>query len=393
MRTLIVVSAIWLSLADVLLPCTANAADAISIPMTLENNRPYIDLSVGAANGHMLRGHFYLDTGGGSLVVTARFAAKVGLKAHGPARAQEGTVLTSLKPLRFEANGVPISVAGVSSFATTKRVGGLQGTDADGVIPVRALARYIVTLDFRSGRLVLAQGRAPLGLRRLPGHITPVGMPVVDGIVDGKTVPFLLDTGATYSVMDADLLQSLLARHPEWPHRTGAIGPANMLVGNAETRFTMLRLGQIALGSTVVDGAGFVARPNAAYHFMSTMLDTTVVGSIGDNVWLHYAITLDFPRKRLWISGPRRLRLPRTATADVALEQRDGHYVIAAVSAKCDGLKAGDVVERIGRQPADGATLATLLDVLSGSPGTYATLKIRGHNSAKRVLCRRVDIP
>ncbi|MGC8535824.1 MAG: hypothetical protein ACP5QR_09880 [Rhizomicrobium sp.] len=376
------------------LAATPTFSKTIAVPLRLENNRPYIDVRVLGAGGRPVRGHFYLDTGGGALVVSKGFAQRAKLVPAGPAIKDGGVTLMPIQLPKFFLGGAPVSVAGVAGYVAERRAGGLQGTDADGVIPVRALRQYVVTLDFAGRRFRLSERGAAEDGRLVPGTVTKVGMPVVEAVIAGHRYGFLLDTGATYSMLDEDLLADLERAHPSWLHRIGPIGPADMLIGPDEVGAPMLRLGEVSLGAFTLLGVGVIGRPGATYRgFMSRMLGTRVVGSLGDNVWRNYTVTVDFPNGQIRIKGAYRLEVPRMGYPPLTFEPAGRSYRIAFAGAQCHGLQIGDRLIAAGGVRLDGATLARLLETLSGPPGAVLDLKLKRGGATLAASCRRVALP
>ena len=56
----------------------AHARDAtapVTVPMQLELDRPYIDVTLTGLNGDRVKAHAYVDTGGGALIFSAGLAS------------------------------------------------------------------------------------------------------------------------------------------------------------------------------------------------------------------------------------------------------------------------------------------------------------------------------
>jgi hypothetical protein len=66
-------------------------------------------------------------------------------------------------------------------------------------------------------------------------------MPVIRASVAGKPYSFLLDTGGQYCVISDAELGLWRKQYPDRSHVDGVYGPANMQIGQFETRLTMLR--------------------------------------------------------------------------------------------------------------------------------------------------------
>ena len=118
--------------------------------------------------------------------------------------------------------------------------------------------------------------------------------------MDGEKYGMLLDTGASFSIVDESLLQKWAGSNPEWPKYSGAYGEAKTLGGVAlETMFVPDgKWGDYSLGSF-----GVVSQPDGTFkEYMSSMMKEPVVGALGGNVLKNFRLELDYPNERLYLS-------------------------------------------------------------------------------------------
>jgi hypothetical protein len=161
---------------------------------------------------------------------------------------------------------------------------------APGDLP-RHDAAHEVKLGFRTS----SSGKRQTNFARLPVK------------VDGETVDFLFDTGATNVLPDevlktigdggpAERATSFLARsqfekwhkkHPEWH----ALENVKTLTGNA-----MIEVPEVVIGGQAVGPVWFTVQPDRAFHnYMASMMDKPTEGALGGSAFRQLVITVDWP--------------------------------------------------------------------------------------------------
>jgi hypothetical protein len=161
---------------------------------------------------------------------------------------------------------------------------------APGDLP-RHDAAHEVNFGFRTSR----SGERETNFARLPVK------------VDGETIDFLFDTGAS-NVLPVKVLKeigdggpaergtSFLTRsqfekwhkkHPEWR----ALEDAKTLTGGA-----MIEVPEMVLGGHVVGPVWFTVQPDRAFHsYMASMMDRPTEGALGGSAFHQLIITVDWP--------------------------------------------------------------------------------------------------
>src|SRR4051794_32563685 len=96
--------------------CTATAllsgADRATIPMIVEGNRPFIDLSFRKPDGTERKARFWIDTGGGGFLLVQKLAADLGLRFEGVPQEEEGAKFWPTKAPRTWAGTFELDLAG-----------------------------------------------------------------------------------------------------------------------------------------------------------------------------------------------------------------------------------------------------------------------------------------
>lgn len=202
------------------------------------------------------------------------------------------------------------------------------------------------------------------------------GMPVVRASIAGKAHDFLLDTGGQYCMISTVELGAWGKQHPTWRRVSGAYGPANMLFGKSETQLSMLRIAALQWGSFRIDNAGAVSRSVGNYErFMSGIVGTPIIGSIGGNVLHHFKVTIDYPAGKIYLAGSARVRDPAFDMVGVMLEPAArGGYEVAAVAPGMHDITPGDRLLSVGDHDVTRLPFPQVIGLLSGTPGSKRSL-------------------
>ena len=357
---------------------SSNAAHQVTAPLSFEQHRPYTRLTLIGPSGHAVRALFWLDTGGGAVILSGPLAARLGLKPMGKTFKAEGNVIVATQLPKVLVGGLVLQLKDANAFLVVDKKSTLEGTGAEGALPLRALRRYQVVLDYPRARLRIAQPGAlrPEG-RQVAAHFSKTGFIAVTATVSGKPYGFLLDSGGQYCMVSENILAGWEEQNPRWPQVTGAYGPANMMLGPVETSFKMLRIGTMQWGPFTLENVGSVSRPSSNYEqVMSRMTGRAVVGSIGGNVLRHFRVDIDYPNDRLYL---KRAAIGVEAPLDmvgITLEPSGNSYVIAGVAEREHELRKGDRLLSIDGTSIHGLTVAEIIGRLAGMPGATRTLTI-----------------
>lgn len=385
------------------LPTKASATAAVSLsagtlkvsaPLRFEQHRPYAELTLTGPSGKPVRALFWLDTGGGALILSGPLAARLGLKPLGRTFKNGGNVIASTDVPRIRVGGMLLRLKEANAYLEMGRQQTLAGTGAEGAFPLRALRNYQVVLDYPHARLTIAEPGVlrPEG-QRVEAHFSEPGFIAVTARVSGKPYGFLLDSGGQYCMVSQEALAEWHKQHPHWPHVSGVYGPADMLLGPMETSLSMLRIGAIHWGPFILKNVGSVSRPKGNYEqMMSKLTGRGVIGSIGGNVLRHFRVDIDYPNRRLYLKRTDTRGETPLDMVGVMLEPSDGGYVIAGVASEEKNLTQGDRLIRIGGMPIMGLTIAQIMRELSGTPGAFRKLTIERDHKTLSVDAKVIKI-
>ena len=280
--------------------------------------------------------------------------------------------------LPLDLSGVTVNIA-----VATKRL--LSRDDAEGLIPGGLLRKYHVIFDYPAQELTLARpgSRKPLG-GRVDAPIGPTGFPRIELAIAGKTYGFLLDTGATYTMISREVLEGWSGAHTDWPHAAGAVGAANMSGGPREAGAMMLRVPVAEWGQLRMESFAAVSRGKGTFEtYMSEMMTAPIVGAIGGNVLKTCRVEIDYANGAVYLQ-----KTGMTESHDLDLvgltlaEEEDGRVTISGVSAQnvrsvLDGLYPGDRLVRVDALEVTGMSLSAIQKSLSGQPGDIRKLQIK----------------
>ena len=354
-----------------------------SIPMQVRNNRIYATFGVPVANGAREPVVFAIDTGGGALIIARRTAERLGLKVQPK---------TSDAPNPF----VPIGLDAVYVGETRIAVGYAATTvaETDRYAPPAAgagffagafLSDHAVTYDYTGGTLTL-DGPALEHATTLPVRIDPnSGFPRVELTIDGETYGFLLDTGASFTMLSQTVVDRVRAKHADWPYREGAYGPANM-IGAPEAGGAMMRLRDVRWGAISLGDVDVVTRPPGTFEgYMSKITAGPVVGALGGNVLRNVAARLDYPHAALTVRYELRPWADELDVVPLIIEpHQDGTFSIAGGEAS-DGLTGKQLVS-VDRHSVAGLTLDDVQQRLRGPVGTQRSIEVSGERPVDRQI-------
>jgi predicted aspartyl protease len=296
----------YLGLAQTSTIARADVAQA-TVPLIVEGNRPFIDLTFRRPDGSQRSARFLIDSGGGDFLLTEALARDLGLKLGATWR-EDGSEFAAVRE-------PPKAFVGDFSLALNpKRVTVEIGADsmlpktapgrADGLLPGHVLAHYHVVFDYPQGKFTVARAGAltPKGTPLpMPVH-SDSGFPRTEIEVAGNTYGFLIDTGASFTMVSEVLLKAWGQDHPNWQRHQGAYGEAATLGG--VTLETMFVPGG-SWGANQLTEFGVVSQREGTFERrMSAMTAAPIVGSLAGNVLKRFRLDLDYPNAKLYLSGP-----------------------------------------------------------------------------------------
>jgi hypothetical protein len=281
--------------------------DQATVPLLVEGNRPYVDLTFRRPDGSPRKARFVVDSGGGGFIVTEPLARDLGL-AWGDTMREDGMDVAQATsaprasvgefPLELDPKRVVV-VLGKESIVPPVAPG-----HAEGLLPGHVLSRYHVVFDYPERTFSIAR----VGVLKPRGDALPMpvskrsGFPRTEIEIDGVTRGFLVDTGASFTMVSEVLVKAWGAAHPDWERHPGAFGDAKTLGGmTLETMFVpSARWGPRTLGRF-----GVVSQREGTFERrMSSLMTSPIAGSLAGNVLKGLRVELDYPHETLYLSAP-----------------------------------------------------------------------------------------
>ena len=309
------VAAAYLALA---VPASAQTRDStVAMPVEFVAGRFFVTPVTTA--GDTLR--FYTDTGGG-LFVLDESVDVLGLAVD--ALASETDTLRVVRlPELAPGEWIPDPTSGWGSGLPILRPRPGQRTMdmGHGMLGQAWFGGRVWTFDYPAGRLLLHLDGAPailedattasLGFRTDSTGHRVTQFPRIQAVVDGDTLDFLLDTGATVfltesaalefddgdlptratSFITTEVFQRWRVAHPDWR----VLENADQTVDS----MSMIEVPEVRIAGQAVGPVWFTQRPDAAFHeFMAQWMDRPVDGALGGNAFRFFRMTVDYPRAR-----------------------------------------------------------------------------------------------
>jgi predicted aspartyl protease len=355
-----------------------------TVPLRSDTNTAIIELDFKRPDGSPRKAKFVVDTGGGAFIMGAQLAKDLALQQVGPIReTEDGHGVQSAAP-KVSMGGMDLDLSGVNTVISLDANRVDARDDSEGLMPSSVLRKYHVIFDYPANEFTLAKPGSikPAG-ERFSAPLGRMGFPRIALTIGGETQGYLLDTGATYTMISQETLKSWSAAHKDWPHGTGATGAANMFGGNIENNAMMMRFPNAQWGSFQLDNFAAVSRPNGTFETnMSRLMSTPIVGAIGGNVLKLFRIEIDYANSAVYLQKKGAVE-PHDLDV-IGLTLRADKYGTIIVSGVCEtaaketsnAVKQGDKLIRVDDFEAMGQPLSAIQKRLSGKVGDTKTLII-----------------
>jgi len=266
----------------------ANAATA-TLPSQFRDGLIFVTAAIGAGPP----GTFLLDTGAATTVLDARFAEAAKVKLGDATHIVGGGGAAQAR----QAENVALTLAGEPPLLTDPVVADLggparmMGVRLDGILGDDVLRRFVVTLDYRDRAVRLSDAEtAPADAVAMRLIATPFVQAVVEQGDRRPAAAFQIDTGANTAVafwapFAAQALDSEAVR-PGYGVGVGG------LTRRAFGRVDALDVAGRRIVAPKADFADQVRPDDAGPDYG---------GVIGGPAWTGLVLTLDFPRRRVWV--------------------------------------------------------------------------------------------
>jgi hypothetical protein len=356
----------------------------VTVPLALDHNRVVINADIALPDGSSQRVRAWVDNGNPELNISRRVAMLLGLAitcgdkqcaAPPPDAITIGGMKISLAPLH-EAK-IPLkSVAAAAVIAS--------GLNAEINIPSTVLRNYDVLIDFPGHALTIGQPGS-LKFKGIKAKVivnADTGLVQVPSQIENKKYNLGLDVGSSISFLSGEVFDKLASAHPEWPHMTGAIGPANMWGLEDEPNWKLMRMDRVQYGPTYLTSVVAVDFPKDRMTFFEARAGGPTAGLLGAEALLNYRIGLDYAHSAAYFEIGRTFNFPDFDIIGLILRPEDeGGYTILGIAdyggkPSVAEVQAGDHLVAVDGIPVRGSTMGQVWLMLGGEPGKERRLTV-----------------
>jgi hypothetical protein len=360
---------------------------SVTVPFTLDHNRVIIEVSVPLSDGTTRHVHAGVDNGNPELYMSRRVSGLAG-----GLTICEGQLCSGTPPAEMIIGGMTIKNGAVIKEAKVP-VGNAPiapGLNVEINIPSTVLRNYDVLINFPDHELTIAQP----GALKFKGVTAKVNVNPANGLIqvpsqiENKKYNLGLDLGSSISFLAADLFDKLSAAHLDWPHMTGAVGPANMQGSNDEPTWKLMRVDRLQYGPLFLTDVAVVdlRAEKDRMSLFEKQADGAAAGQLGSEALLNYRVGIDYAHSTVYFDIGRMFNVPDFDVIGLVLRpEDDGRFTILgiadldgkpSVTEGPDGVQAGDHLVAVDGIPVAGSTLGQVWSMLGGVPGKERTLTV-----------------
>jgi hypothetical protein len=359
-----------------------------TVPITLDHNRVVIDVDLALADGSTQRVRGWVDNGNPDLYLSRRLATVLGLNVTC------GEHECSAPPPReVTIGGMKISIAAVKEARIPlKPVAAaaalFAGMSAEINIPSTILRNYEVLINFPGHELTLAQsGTLKFNGAKAKVIVNPEnGLIQVPSQIENKKYNLALDAGSSISFLGEEVFDKFASAHPDWPHMTGAVGPANLWGLDDEPQWKLMRLDRVQYGPLFLTNVAVVEFPKDRHAFFEKRAGISTAGLLGADLLANYRVGIDYAHSTVYFDIGRLFNFPAFDVIGLILRpEDDGRFTILgiadydgkpSVQQGQEGVQAGDHLVAVGGIPVAGSTMGQVWLMLGGQPGQERKLTV-----------------
>ncbi len=288
--------------------------DNTSVPIRLLNDRPIIEVQI---NGKDEKQNFVLDTGSGISVISEETAKRLGIDpvtkgGIGNGIGGDGTfdiVFGFVREIRIgdvEIRNIPVYIRKFHS----------RSEKVDGYIGLSLISKFLTTIDYGTKTFELEKAVAVDAAAEpskdddltLPLRLTSSGFLSGEVILADHKEPFnfIVDTGATTTVISKEIMAKEAFRSMEQVGTTDVFGSAGVTYGIASYIVPELKF-----GPNIQNDVSAIALDLAIINQSSGYVQS---GILGGNFLSKYKVTFDFQRSKVRF-------VPISTTAETRVSQ------------------------------------------------------------------------
>ena len=350
----------------------------VTVPITLDHERIVIDVFLPLPDGTTKRIRGWVDNGNPDLEMSRRAATMMGLAISCNGQVCSARPSSQTVSLAVLIGGKKILLPAAKEAKVPAGDGPIfRGMSAEINIPSAVLRNYDVLVDFPNREFTIGQP----GSIKFKGVSSKAvvnnenGLIQIPSQVESKKYNLALDVGASISFLSEELFEKLSAAHSDWPHMTGAVGPANMWGTPDEPKWKLMRLERVQYGPlylTSVPVVSFAKEPMAWYVKREGI---PTVGLLGSEALMNYRIGLDYARSTVYFDIGSTFRFPDFNVIGLVLRPEDDTRFTVLGVADFNGnpsvleVQPGDHLLAVDGIPVPDSTMGQVWSMLEGEPG------------------------
>jgi hypothetical protein len=360
---------------------------SVTVPITLDHNRVVIDVYLPLPDGSTKRVRGWVDNGNPDLCMSRRAATLMGLNvtcndkecsATPPAAVLVGEMKIPLSGIK-EAK-IPLKPPDAAAVME-------PGMSAEISIPSTVLRNYDVLINYPDREFSIGlPGSLQLKGVKSKMLVNTNGLVQIPSKIENRNYSLGLDLGSSISFLAEDLFDKLAAAHADWPHMTGAVGPANLWGRSDETKWRVIRIDRLQYGPLYLTSVAVVASEKYAVGSPDKHAAPADVGIIGANALMSYRIGLDYAHSTAYFDLGSTFKFPDFDVVGLILRPEDDtRFTVLgvadfdgkpAVPEGDDGVQAGDHLVAVDGIPVPDSTMGQVWSLLEGTPGQERKLTV-----------------
>jgi PDZ domain len=356
----------------------------VTVPITLDHNRIVIDVYLTLPDGTAKRIRGWVDNGNPELEMSRRAATLLGLNVT-----CDDKTCSSAPPPQITIGDMKIPLDGIQKADIPLKPVNAASVMAPGMsaeinIPSTVLRRYDVLVDFPNREFTIgAQGTIKFkGVSNKVLVNAENGLIQVPSQIESKKYNLALDVGSSISFLSDELFDKLSTAHANWPHMTGAVGPANMWGSPDEPKWKLLRLDRLQYGPLYLTSIPVVSFSKDVMRWYEKRAGVATIGLLGSEALLNYRIGLDYARSQVYFDIGSTFKFPDFDVIGLVLRPDDDTRFTILSVADFDGspslreVQPGDHLVAVDGTPVPDSTMGQVWSMLEGQPGQERKLTV-----------------
>jgi len=373
-----------------------------TVPVTLDHNRVVIDVYVPLPDGSTKRVRGWVDTGDADLWMSRRVAGWMGLSLSCDGQICSGTPNPRVASLGVLIGGMKVSLSPKGAVnAPAADSGMVPGMSAEIKIPSTVLRNYDVLINFpdREFSIGLPGSLKFNGVKSKMLVNASTGFIQIPSKIENKNYNLGLDIGSSISFLSEGLFDKLATANPEWPHMTGAVGPANMgEAGDDEPKWKLMRVERLQYGPLYLTDVALAEFPQNFSAFFAKNAGAAIAGLIGTDALMNYRVGLDYAHSTAYFDLGRTFKFSDFDVVGLILRpENDTRFTILGI-ADLDGkpsvpvgeggVQSGDHLVGVDGIPVPDSTMGQVWSLLEGTPGQERKLTVERDGKQLSVVAK-----